>query len=1181
MPRILPFSLLVLVLNACQSSQQESGFYSVPAAISQLDFVNEITESDTFNILTNEFIYNGAGVAIGDLNGDGWDDLFFTGNQVDNELFLNRGGLQFEKVGTTAGIHKPDPNYWSSGVNLIDLNLDGRLDIYVCNTLQEDGQYRNNWLYINQGNTAEGIPQFKEMAAAYGIADTSHSSHAQFFDYDRDGDLDLFIGTNQIVEEIPSDFQENRKMDGSSPTRDLLFQNNWNENLGHPVFTDVSLAAGLVQEGYSHSTLINDFNEDGWPDIFVANDFQSDDLLFINQKDGTFKDEARNILKHFSLSSMGSDLADVNNDGRLDFFVTEMQPFYNKRKKLFQGPSNYQRQKLTERYGYHYQYPRNVLHLNQGIQPESETPIFSDVGLYAHVQETDWSWASLFADYDNDGYQDLFIANGFPKDVTDHDFSDFRSMASRLVDIKELLSAIPAVKVHNFLFQNTGALRFEDVTKEWGLQIATFSNGAAYGDLDKDGDLDLVVCNIDDPVALYENRIINPDNHYLRIQLQGPESNPQAYGTKVSVFAGGQAHTAFLLSGRGYLSQSEATLHFGLGQQEQVDSILIVWPEGSQQKWPAAATNQLLEIHFAPGPEASAPRQVDPLFQAAETEHQLTYEHAEIDYVDFNVQRTLPHKFSQYGPAIAIADVNNDGLDDVLLGASYSRDQTWFIQRSDGSFFRKEARYKTDDAEGQDEDAGLLLFDADGDGHKDLYIAKGGGQFRPQTPFYQDMLLLNDGQGNFTFVKTALPEFLTNSSAVKGADFDRDGDIDLFVGSRVRPLFYPQGESSYILRNDSAPGQPRFSEVTSTVIPELGAESLVSDAIWTDFNNDFWPDLIVMSEWSPIRVFENQQGLLREITAQSGIADYTGWWNSIAAADLDNDGDTDYIAGNFGENIFFQCSTEEPLRIYAKDLDNNGSLDPFISCYWPDSLGRRHEYLYHPLQDVIKQFVGIRKNINTFAEYGEATVDDIFAGGELDDALQRSANWMKTSWIENKGNGQFAMHPLPRAAQFAPAYGLLPIDVNQDGLLDIVMVGNDHGMEVQQGRADAAIGLVLQNEGQGNFRPLSLEESHFFVPGDAKSLAVLGTGRKKPLLIASQNQGPLKVFAWRAQQQRMIPVTPEAVRAVLAWPDGTQRIQEFYWGSTFQSQSGRYLFLPPGVEIQYFNQQGDPIENKE
>ena len=1177
---IAAVALLSILIAGCNNVEKNTAlFQSVPPQNSGLHFTNALTENDSINILDNEFVYNGSGVALGDVDGDGLDDIFLTGNQVDNKLFLNEGTLKFKDISGTAGINKPDSLLWSSGVSIVDINLDGKQDIYICNTFYKNPERRRNLLYINQGNDVEGSPLFREMAVEYGIADTTYSSHAQFFDYDNDGDLDLFIGVNRIEGINPSQFSP-LEDDGTSLSRDKLYQNNWDEDYGHPVFKDVSEEAGIRFHGYSHSTLIYDFNQDNWMDIYVANDFLSNDLIYINNQDGTFTNRAGDIFKHFSLSSMGSDIADVNNNGQMDIFTSEMQPYYNKRKKLFQGPSSYQKEIFTKKYNYESQYTRNTLQLNLGDNPETGLPIFGDTGMFAGIQETDWSWAPLFSDFDNDGWQDLFITNGFPKDVTDRDFGDFRITASRLVSKEKLIAAIPEIKIPNFMFRNTGDLNFEDVTDSWGLNFGTYSNGAVYGDLDNDGDLDLVINNINDPVLLMENTLSqkNPENHYLRVKLKGSDKNPDAFGSVVEIYSDGMSQKKSLISGRGYLSKPESVMHFGLGATSSVDSIRIIWPGGGVQKLQGQESDKLLEIAYNPEllePALKRDSLFIPLFKEAAEKYNLVYESQDHDFIDFNFQRTLPHKFSQYGPALAVGDINNDGLDDLFVGASRKFPESWFIQQNDGSFNQREVNYKQS-IELEEEDAGTLLFDADGDKDLDLYIARGCAQYPEGNILYKDILLINDGNGKFSESVDGIPDMRSNSSAVRASDYDRDGDLDLFVGSRVLPMAYPKADRSYILRNESTEGTVRFIDVTDQVSPELQYPGLISDALWTDFNGDYWPDLILAGEWMPIRFFENKNGTLHEITDSSGIQDNSGWWNSLAAADLDNDGDTDYVAGNFGKNIYFKADKETPVRLYAKDLDDNGMIDPLISYYLRDSVGTKKEYLYHPWQDVVKQYVGIRKRFNSFGEFGEATLPEVFPDGLLDDAMQLTFNYMQTSWIENLGDGRFESHPLPIGAQLAPVYGIVIRDFNNDNFMDIILVGNDFGMEVQQGPADAFVGMALKNKGKGDFEAVSLEESHFFVPGDAKSLVRLSIGNKKSVLVASQNNDYLKVYETTTNPTpRLIPMNTNEVKCVLYFNDNSSQTQEYYWGSSFQSQSSRHIEVNQNVSrVQFFDYAG-------
>jgi len=1160
------------MLMSCQEDTSLGLFSLVDSAHSGIEFSNNIITNDSLNILENEYVYNGAGVAIADINNDGLEDLFFAGNQVDNRLYLNRGEMKFEDITSIAGIFKPKQQYWSSGVNIIDINHDGLKDVYICNTMSADASYRANLLYVNQGIDSKGNPSFKELAKDYGVDSDTYSSHAQFFDHDNDGDLDLFIGVNQIYNNNPNQYAD-PIIGEEAISRDRLYLNEWNEELGHPVFKDISQQAGIMHNGYSHSSLIHDFNGDGWQDIYVANDYVSNDLVFINNQDGTYDNKANEIFKHFSLSAMGSDMGDINNDGLTDLIVTEMQPFYNKRKKLFHGESSYTTEILRKQYNHEIQYTRNTLQLNLGNNPSTDLPIYGDIGIMAGVQETDWSWATMFADFDNDGWQDVFIANGFPKDVTDRDFSEFRAYASRLVTNEKLIEAIPEVKTPNFIFKNGGDLSFSDVSEEWGVKIPSFTNGAAYADLDNDGDLDIITNNIDDQAFLFENKNALTQSNYIRIKLNGKEKNPAAIGASVEIFSDSIKQRRTVLSGRAYLSQSEHSLHFGLGDIARVDSVVVTWPGNQRQLIDDIEINEMVEIAY----DAESVNNYLPKKQYAynfkEVSSNIGLQHLDLDqdYIDFNIQRTIPHKLSQYGPALATGDINGDALDDLFVGGGYQQDETWFTQNPNGTFTKKSVSYKTD--EKKEEDLGSLLFDADADGDLDLYIVRGSGQFPDQHVLYQDVLLLNDGQGNFKRDSGAIPDIRSSGSCVKAADYDQDGDLDLFVGSRVKPGSYPDVGRCYLLKNETSDGQVKFVDSTPE---DLKYPGLVSDAIWTDINNDSWPDLVVASEWSPIQIYINEEGTMQSITMTSGLEEYKGWWNSLAAIDLDNDGDIDLVAGNYGDNTYFKCSSEEPIRIYGKDFDNNGSIDPLISCMWVDSLGQKHEYPYHPYMDMGKQVVSMRKKFANYGEYGEASMSKILEDENLEDAILKSANWMKSSWIENLGGGKFEMHALPLESQLAPVYGIQTLDFDGNGYMDIILVGNDHGMEVQQGRADASVGLVMRNQSSGDFIPLSLDESNFFVGGDSRSLAGINISNKKIFLIASQNKDSLRVFEnLQITPVDIVTLNPNEVRCIIRYDDVGEQARNFYWGDGFQSQSSRTISVTPNMQsIKFYNNLG-------
>ena len=1166
--------ICLLSIIGCKQ-KQHTLFVEVPVDQSGITFNNKIIENDSINALDITNIYNGGGVGIGDFNNDGLQDIYFTGNLFPNKLYLNKGKLKFRDVTSEAKVD--GQGRWCRGVSVIDINNDGWMDLYVSASMDKDPQKRQNLLYINQGLDKNGVPVFKESAAEYGLNDTTHSTMAAFFDYDNDGDLDMYLAVNQILpDNNPSVFRP-KITDGSFPSTGRLYRNDWDPVKKHPVFTNVTKEAGVTIEGYGHSVNIADFNNDGWKDIFVTNDFNSNDLLYINNHDGTFTDKAATYFKHTSANGMGQDVIDINNDGLPDVVELDMNPEDNYRKKMMMGSNNYQMYRYSDIYNYQYQYVRNTLQLNEGPRITSGDstgdPVFSDIGFYAGISQTDWSWTPLVTDFDNDGYRDIIITNGFPKDVTDHDFISFRQGSASIATKEFTLSQIPTVKLHNYAFHNNGNLTFSDVTDSWGLTTPTFSNGAAYADLDNDGDMDMIINNINDVASVYENTSMNTKEnapHYLAVKLHGDSANVNGLGAIVELHYGGKQQVYEESPYRGYLSTIQLEPHFGVGDLAKIDSVLVKWPDGSEQILSNVTVNQTLNVYKKnakgvyswPGKKADS----SSLFKEVTDAVKINYADRDIDFIDFNVQKTLPHKLSEYGPALAVGDVDGNGLDDIVCGGSFGRSTVMFLQQSDGKFREKDLLTREQAFQKTSADEGILLFDADGDGDLDMYITSGGFQETRNTSAYQDRFYTNDGKGNFTLDTTALPQNYTSKMCVRAIDYDKDGDLDLFVSGRVDPANYPKPVSSFIFRNDSEKGHPKFTDVTATIGPVLKNIGLVCDATFTDFDNDGWPDLILAGEWMPITFLKNDHGVFHDVTVATGVQDKIGWWNSIAAGDFDNDGDIDYIVGNLGLNSFFKATDKYPVKMIAKDFDNNGTYDAFASVYLPASQQdtTRQEFPADSRDDILKQMIGIRKRFENYKSFAVAPMDSMLTDAQKKDALRLHANYFYSILLRNEGNRKFTAIPLPAQAQLSAINGISVGDFDGDGNTDVMINGNDYGTEVILGRYDAMNGLVMKGDGKGNFTPLSIMQSGVFIPGNGKALVSLKGASGKYLLAASENKGPLRILQLK-NNTRLIDVKPMDETVILTYKDGKKQKQEISYGSSFLSQSGRFIQVPKEV----------------
>ncbi|HEY8999895.1 MAG TPA: VCBS repeat-containing protein [Mucilaginibacter sp.] len=1143
-------------------------FEQISSSNSGVHFNNLVIENDTINPLDKLNIYNGGGVGVGDFNGDGLQDIYFVGNAVSNKLYLNKGDFKFEDVTDEAGVG--GSKGWGRGVAVVDINNDGWPDIYVCYTLLTDSSKRRNLLYINQGPDKNGVPHFKEMAKGYGLDVTVHSTMASFFDYDNDGDLDMYLTVNEVDPKDNTSLFRPIIKDGTAKSTGRLYRNDWDARLKHPVFHDVSMQAGIKIEGYGHATTTVDINRDGWKDIYVTNDFLPDNILYINNHDGTFTDRSKEYFKHTSMSAMGQDIEDINNDGLADVIELDMNPPDNYRKKMFMNPDSYQIFQNYDHYEHQYQYPRNTLQLNQGPRVGQNdsigAPAFSDVSFMANISQTDWSWGPLLTDFDNDGYRDLIITNGYPRDVTDHDFMNFRAQSYFVASKKQILDQIPIVKIPNFAFRNNGKLQFEDVTDEWGFKTPTFSNGAVYADLDNDGDMDVIINNLNDEAMIYKNtsREKHPeDSHYLNITFKGGANNINGIGTWADIYYDHGKHQVYENTPyRGYLSTIQNMAHFGLGKVTALDSVVIRWQNGKKQTFQNVKADQVLKVNIANAQDSYTFKQPEidkqSLFREVTKMLGVNYKNQDEDFVDFSVQKLLPHKLSEYSPGLAVGDVDGNGLDDIIVGGTSKYPSQLFLQQPDGKFIQRNLLSTPAKPGEKFKDEGLLLFDANGDGKLDLYVASGGYANQPGSPYYQDRLYLNDGKGNFTEVTDALPRNTTSKLCVRAVDYNKDGKLDLFVSGRVDPWNYPKPVSSFIFRNDSKDGHAKFTDVTSSVAKNLKDAGLICDAVFTDFDNDGWPDLVAVGEWMPVMFLKNDHGVFKNETANTGISDKLGWWNTIAAGDFEHNGRIDYIVGNTGLNTFFKASDQYPVYITAKDFDNNGSYDAFPSVFLKDQDGKMKEFPMHTRDDIIKQMISMRVKFQNYKSFATATMDEVLPPEMRKGALRLKANTLQSVYLRNDGKGKFTMINLPMQAQLSELCGMCVDDFDGDGNLDVVMNGNDYGTELTTGRYDAFNGLMLKGDGKGDFKPLSILQSGIYIPGNGKALAKVAGAHGNYLLAASQNRDVMKIFELK-RNVHLVKLQPTDMFAMIKYKNGKISKQEFYYGDSFLSQSGRFI----------------------
>ncbi|MCB0563996.1 MAG: VCBS repeat-containing protein [Phaeodactylibacter sp.] len=1102
---------MALAFVSCQKQKVEDTstlplFSILKSENTGIAFVNDVKETLQLNALFHDYYYNGAGLAVGDVNGDGLPDIYFVSNLDTNRLYLNLGHLKFKDVTAEA-------NVWGglgyhTGTTMVDINADGLLDIYVCKSGAFGADLTRNVLYVNQGVNENSIPSFKEEGAKYNLDVLYTTTQAAFFDYDKDGDLDVFFSNYGLKPYTDQDLE--------------MFSQTWAELWGDRLyrnddahFTDVSEQAGMKNSllGDGLGVGIGDVNNDGWADIYLCNDFSERDFLYLNNQDGTFSEVAKEATNHISNYAMGNDIADVNNDGWLDIVALDMVSEDNYGIKTSMSAMNPGLFQLHVNLGLHHQYMFNSLQLNNGNAEGNLYPYFSEIGQLAGISSTDWSWAPLLIDMDNDGYRDLFVSNGIKRDFRNNDFLAYKKQRMAQMEaqmqgrenpqllgqyIKDVLEKMPQRPKRNYFFRNQGNLQFANVSETWAAgDWENVATGAAYADLDGDGDMDIVANMTGEPAVIYENNTSNlTQHHYLQIKLEGTAQNPLGIGTRVALKYDGQIQLHEMQLSRGYQSSVEPLLHFGLGIQKMVDTLIVIWPDGKEQLLPSVRADQRVTLKYADAGNTKTQRATSrPFLKNSTKAARLHHRHIENSYDDFEKEVLLPHKMSEFGPALAIADANGDGLDDFYIGGAMGYEGALYFQREDGTFEKQPASFT--EADKKYEDVGALFLDVEGDGDQDLYVVSGGNEYPALHLDYQDRLYLNDGLGQFS--ATAIPYISSSGGKVVAADYDQDGKTDLFVAGRLIPQQYPLPASSLILKNLSTRDKAVFKNITTDILPDLNNIGLVTDANWADVTGDGKLDLILVGEWMPVTIFEQKDGKFERLETES-LANTQGWWSSLQTGDFDQDGDLDLIAGNLGLNYKYKASVEAPFEVYATDFDKNGSQDIALGYYNGGNL-----YPLRGRQCSAQQVPQIKEKFPTYDAFGKATLKQVYGDMGLEEAMHYTAKTFASTYFENKGGGDFEVRVLPAMAQLSSINVIEITDLNDDGFSDVIVAGNLYQSEVETPRNDAGYGLVLINDKAGFFKVLPPFQSGLYLKGDVKSGAAIQLARTRKAWLFARN----------------------------------------------------------------------------